>query len=152
MTKAGIERKATCRALFSKLLYLAESEELAPSLDAPKRRPLVQVRMVSSARRVTPDPSSVISSDAPKATLRSTNENQKQPVKRLSAAPPTYAPVGNGVYQPGDGLCGKQVNQCFRAGSFRMVLSRHGLQLQASGMRYRTCSVPRTPTASSCAS
>ncbi|KAK9841995.1 hypothetical protein WJX81_003170 [Elliptochloris bilobata] len=30
MTKAGIERKATCRALFSKLLYLAESERLLP--------------------------------------------------------------------------------------------------------------------------
>jgi hypothetical protein len=43
MTKAGIERKATCRALFSKLLYLAESEELAPSLDAATRRSLVQV-------------------------------------------------------------------------------------------------------------
>ncbi|CAK0783201.1 hypothetical protein CVIRNUC_006400 [Coccomyxa viridis] len=28
MTKAGIERKATCRALFSKLLYLAESEKI----------------------------------------------------------------------------------------------------------------------------
>ena len=28
MSKAGIERKATCRALFSKLLFLAEAEEL----------------------------------------------------------------------------------------------------------------------------
>ncbi|CAL5220883.1 g2973 [Coccomyxa viridis] len=28
MTKAGIERKATCRALFSKLLYLAESDKI----------------------------------------------------------------------------------------------------------------------------
>ena len=43
MTKAGIERKATCRALFSKLLYLAESEKLAPSLDAATRRSVVQV-------------------------------------------------------------------------------------------------------------
>ena len=30
MSKAGIERKATCRALFSKLLFLAEAEELFP--------------------------------------------------------------------------------------------------------------------------
>lgn len=28
MTKAGIERKATCRALFSKLLYLAGDKRL----------------------------------------------------------------------------------------------------------------------------
>ena len=28
MSKAGIERKATCRALFSKLLFLSEAEEL----------------------------------------------------------------------------------------------------------------------------
>ena len=42
MTKAGIERKATCRALFAKLLHLAESEELLPSLEAPARRELVQ--------------------------------------------------------------------------------------------------------------
>lgn len=28
MSKAGVERKATCRALFSKMLYLAECEEL----------------------------------------------------------------------------------------------------------------------------
>lgn len=28
MSKSGIERKATCRALFSKLLFLAEAEEL----------------------------------------------------------------------------------------------------------------------------
>jgi len=43
MSKAGIERKATCRALFSKLLFLAEAEELldqssgsvASSLDIP---------------------------------------------------------------------------------------------------------------------
>ncbi len=39
--QGGIERKATCRALFSKLLYLAESEELLPSADAAKRRSLV---------------------------------------------------------------------------------------------------------------
>jgi hypothetical protein len=32
MTKAGIERKATCRALFSKLLYLVESEALLPQV------------------------------------------------------------------------------------------------------------------------
>ena len=30
MTKAGIERKATCRALFSKLLYLAGAPDLNP--------------------------------------------------------------------------------------------------------------------------
>ncbi len=60
MTKAGIERKATCRALFSKLLYLAESEELAPSLDGPKRRPLVQVSYTSSAYQVVFDPSLVV--------------------------------------------------------------------------------------------
>ncbi|KAL0027862.1 hypothetical protein WJX77_011371 [Trebouxia sp. C0004] len=30
MTKAGVERKATCRALFSKLLYLAEYDGLLP--------------------------------------------------------------------------------------------------------------------------
>ncbi|BDA47494.1 hypothetical protein COCOBI_10-3420 [Coccomyxa sp. Obi] len=43
MTKAGIERKATCRALFSKILYLAESEkildqnsEAAQNLSIPK--------------------------------------------------------------------------------------------------------------------
>ena len=42
MTKAGIERKATCRALFSKLLYLAESDEMLPSLETPARRALVQ--------------------------------------------------------------------------------------------------------------
>lgn len=43
MSKAGIERKATCRALFSKLLFLAEAEEVldqspgtaAASLDIP---------------------------------------------------------------------------------------------------------------------
>ena len=29
MTKAGIERKATCRALFSKLLYLAGKQPAA---------------------------------------------------------------------------------------------------------------------------
>lgn len=33
MTSAGIERKATARSLFSKLLYLAESEEMLPSGD-----------------------------------------------------------------------------------------------------------------------
>lgn len=49
MTKAGIERKATCRALFSKLLYLAESEDLAPSLDAATRRSLVQVSLAGVA-------------------------------------------------------------------------------------------------------
>ena len=32
MTKAGIERKATCRALFSKLLYLA-GEQIRPWAD-----------------------------------------------------------------------------------------------------------------------
>ena len=36
-----MERKATCRALFSKLLYLAESEELLPGADAEARRSLV---------------------------------------------------------------------------------------------------------------
>ncbi|EIE23581.1 hypothetical protein COCSUDRAFT_47354 [Coccomyxa subellipsoidea C-169] len=43
MTKAGIERKATCRALFSKILFLAESEkildqesEAAQNLSIPK--------------------------------------------------------------------------------------------------------------------
>ena len=36
-----MERKATCRALFSKLLYLAESEELLPGADASARRSLV---------------------------------------------------------------------------------------------------------------
>lgn len=30
MTKSGVERKATCRALFSKLLYLAEYDRLLP--------------------------------------------------------------------------------------------------------------------------
>lgn len=30
MTKAGIERKATCRALFSKLLYLAGEASVSP--------------------------------------------------------------------------------------------------------------------------
>lgn len=30
MTKAGIERKATCRALFSKILYLAGAPDLDP--------------------------------------------------------------------------------------------------------------------------
>lgn len=42
MTKGGIERKATCRALFSKLLYLAESEELLPGLDQDARDELVR--------------------------------------------------------------------------------------------------------------
>ena len=42
MTQAGIERKATCRALYAKLLYLAESEEILPSLDALARKELVQ--------------------------------------------------------------------------------------------------------------
>mmetsp|Transcript_20969 Transcript_20969/g.63126 ORF Transcript_20969/g.63126 Transcript_20969/m.63126 type:complete len:388 (+) Transcript_20969:212-1375(+) len=42
MTKGGIERKATCRALFSKLLYLAESEELLPTLDQTARDVLVR--------------------------------------------------------------------------------------------------------------
>ena len=42
MTQAGIERKATCRSLFAKLLHLAESEELLPSLAGPARRELVQ--------------------------------------------------------------------------------------------------------------
>jgi hypothetical protein len=39
--QTGVERKATCRALFSKLLYLAESEELLPGADAEARRSLV---------------------------------------------------------------------------------------------------------------
>ena len=39
--QTGVERKATCRALFSKLLYLAESEELLPGADAGTRRSLV---------------------------------------------------------------------------------------------------------------
>jgi hypothetical protein len=39
--QTGVERKATCRALFSKLLYLAESEELLPGADAETRRSLV---------------------------------------------------------------------------------------------------------------
>lgn len=39
--QTGVERKATCRALFSKLLYLAESEELLPGTDAGTRRSLV---------------------------------------------------------------------------------------------------------------
>lgn len=30
MTAAGVERKATCRALFSKLLYLIECDALLP--------------------------------------------------------------------------------------------------------------------------
>lgn len=34
MSKAGIERKATCRALFSKLLFLSEAEELFPENSA----------------------------------------------------------------------------------------------------------------------
>jgi hypothetical protein len=41
MLQTGVERKATCRALFSKLLYLAESEELLPGADAEARRSLV---------------------------------------------------------------------------------------------------------------
>ena len=52
MTKAGIERKATCRALFSKLLYLADSEDLAPSLDPIMRRKLVQARVDVSHRSI----------------------------------------------------------------------------------------------------
>ncbi len=35
MTKAGIERKATCRALFSKLLYLAGAQGLQPAKPLP---------------------------------------------------------------------------------------------------------------------
>ena len=41
-TQGGIEKKATCRALFSKLLYLAESEELLPSLGQSERDALVR--------------------------------------------------------------------------------------------------------------
>lgn len=40
-SQTGVERKATCRGLFSKLLYLAESEELLPGADAETRRSLV---------------------------------------------------------------------------------------------------------------
>ncbi len=93
MTKAGIERKATCRALFSKLLYLAESEELAPSLDGPKRRPLVQVSLMSSARRAIPDPLSVILGDNPKATLGSKNSYISNRSRTQVRRPPTHALV-----------------------------------------------------------
>ena len=41
LQQAGIERKATCRSLFSKLLHLAESEELLPSAEPGQRRSLV---------------------------------------------------------------------------------------------------------------
>ena len=35
MTKAGVERKATCRALFSKLLYLAGSALFCDPVSSP---------------------------------------------------------------------------------------------------------------------
>ena len=54
MTKAGIERKATCRALFSKLLYLARartppSPEALPVSSAPAGAPGKQIFLYVAA-------------------------------------------------------------------------------------------------------
>ena len=47
MSKSGIERKATCRALFSKLLFLSEAEELF--LDGQKGPALADIPAVFGA-------------------------------------------------------------------------------------------------------
>lgn len=49
MTKAGVERKATCRALFSKLLYLAECEEMLPQSGEAARSAVGGLRDVFGA-------------------------------------------------------------------------------------------------------